>query len=69
MESKFVVIKNEHLEVTLCSLGASIYRIIYDGKDMVLTPKDKNDFYKTNIYYGKTINGISQLFSFAISFY
>ena len=58
MESKFVVIKNEHLEVTLCSLGASIYRIIYDGKDMVLTPKDKNDFYKTNIYYGKTIGRV-----------
>ena len=55
MESKFVVIKNEYLEVTLCSLGASIYRIIYDGKDMVLTPRDKNDFYKTSVYYGKTI--------------
>ena len=58
MESKFVVIKNEYLEVTLCSLGASIYRIIYDGKDMVLTPKDKNDFYKTSVYYGKTIGRI-----------
>ena len=55
MESKFIVIKNEYLEVTLCSLGASIYRIIYDGKDMVLTPRDKNDFYKTSVYYGKTI--------------
>ena len=55
MESKFVVIKNEYLEVTLYSLGASIYRIIYDGKDMVLTPRDKNDFYKTSVYYGKTI--------------
>ena len=55
MESKFVVIKNEYLEVTLCSLGASIYRIIYDGRDMVLTPRDKNDFYKTSVYYGKTI--------------
>ncbi len=55
METKFIVIKNEHLEVTLCSLGASIYRIIYDGKDMVLTPKDKNDFLKPNIYFGKTI--------------
>ena len=55
MESKFVVLKNEYLEVTLCSLGASIYRIIYDGKDMVLTPRDKNDFYKTSVYYGKTI--------------
>ena len=55
MESKFVVLKNEYLEVTLCSLGASIYRIIYDGKDMILTPRDKNDFYKTSVYYGKTI--------------
>ena len=55
MESKFIVIKNEYLEVTLCSLGASIYRIIYDGRDMVLTPRDKNDFYKTSVYYGKTI--------------
>ena len=55
MECKFVVIKNKHLEVTLCNLGASIYRIIYDGKDMVLTPKDKNDFLKTSVYYGKTI--------------
>ena len=58
MDTKFVVIKNEHLEVTLCTLGASIYRIIYDGKDMVLTPKDKNDFFKSNIYYGKTIGRV-----------
>ena len=55
MDYKFVVIKNEHLEVTLCTLGASIYRIIYDGKDMVLTPKDEKDFFKDNIYFGKTI--------------
>ena len=55
METKFVVIKNEYLEVTLSTLGASIYRIIFDGKDMVLTPKDKNDFLKSDIYFGKTI--------------
>ena len=58
METKFIVIKNEYLEVTLSTLGASIYRIIFDGKDMVLTPKDKNDFYKTSVYYGKTIGRV-----------
>ena len=58
METKFVVIKNECLEVTLCTLGASIYRIVFNGEDMVLTPKNKEDFLKTNIYYGKTIGRV-----------
>lgn len=55
METKFVVIKNEYLEVTLSTLGASIYRIIFNGEEMVLTPKDQKDFLKPNVYYGKTI--------------
>ena len=58
METKFVVIKNEFLEVTLCTLGASIFRIIYDGQDMVLTPKNDKDFLKDNIYFGKTIGRV-----------
>ena len=58
METKFVVIKNNYLEVTLSTLGASIYRIVFNGEDMVLTPKDQNDFLKPNVYYGKTIGRV-----------
>lgn len=46
-------------KVTLSSLGASIYKINYYGKDMNIYPRDKNDFIKGNIYHGKTIGRLA----------
>lgn len=58
MDYQFITLKNEHIEVTLCNLGASINRIIFDNEDMILTPCDNKDFFKGNCYYGKTIGRI-----------
>ncbi len=52
---KFVILKSDKLEVTLCTLGASIYRIVFDKHEMVLTPKDEKAFLMKDLYYGKTI--------------
>lgn len=58
MENNFIVIKNKYLEVTLSSLGASIYRIVFNNEDMILTTKNKDDFNKGYIYFGKTIGRV-----------
>ncbi len=55
----FLLIKNGHFEVTLCDLGASIYSIKYYDKLMTLTPSNKDDFFKENIYHGKTIGRVA----------
>ena len=55
---EFITLKNEHIELTLCSQGASIYRLIYNKEDMVLSPINENDFFKEGIYYGKTVGRI-----------
>ena len=52
---QFVTLKNEKMEVILCDRGASIFRIIFDNHEMVLTPKHPNDFLKKDLFYGKTI--------------
>ena len=54
----FPILKNKNLEITLCNLGASIYRIRYFGEDMVVTTRDALDFYKPNVYFGKTIGRV-----------
>ena len=58
MEPVFVELNNKYLKVTLCSLGASIYRIRFHDEDMLLTPKSSRDFEKDNAYYGKTIGRV-----------
>ena len=58
MKPTYVTIKNKYLEITFCNLGASIYRILFNGEDMLLTPKDKNDFEKGSVYQGKTIGRV-----------
>ena len=55
---KLIKLKNEKLEVTLCDLGASIFRIRFDNQDMVLSPIREDDFLKEDVYYGKTIGRI-----------
>ena len=54
----FIILENDLLKVELCSLGATIYRIIYDGEDMVVSSKDKNDLELNNYYFGKTIGRV-----------
>ena len=45
----FIKIKNDkNLDVTLCSLGASFYRILYKGKNRIMTPINHKDFYYNN---------------------
>ena len=58
MKPVYVDLQNKNLKVTLCSLGASIYRIRYYDEDMVLTPKKKEKFELDNAYYGKTIGRV-----------
>ena len=55
---EFLTLENEHLKITLCTLGASIYRIQYYGDDMVVTPKETSDFFRDDIYFGKTIGDV-----------
>ena len=54
----FITIKNNELEITFSSLGASLYRVKYDGREMILTPKEENDFYRPDVYFGKTIGRV-----------
>lgn len=45
--------------ITVCTLGASIYSVIFNQKEMTLAPEDFKDFIKGNMYYGKTIGRLS----------
>lgn len=57
----FITLKNKFkTEVTLCSIGASIYDIKtkdYKGEvsSIVITPQDKDKFISSTSYFGKTI--------------
>ena len=55
---KFITLKNDYIELTLCSLGASIFRLTYNKEDMILSPINEKDFFKEGIYYGKTVGRI-----------
>lgn len=56
----FITLKNKKgFTVTLCDLGASIYSILFNEKEMTFVPEDYSIFFKGNIYYGKTIGRIS----------
>ena len=54
-EKRFVRLRNDVMEVTFCTLGASIFRIKYFDDDMLLTPKERKDYFHTFFYHGKTI--------------
>ena len=49
------VSNNLGFSITLCDLGASIYSIIFNNKEMTFMPLELSDFFKDNIYHGKTI--------------
>lgn len=56
---KFIELKNDKITVTLCSLGAAIYRLIYDNNDMMLSPINEQDFDKEGVFYNKTIGRVT----------
>lgn len=58
------IINNTNMEVTLCTFGASFYDLKTLDKDdnlesIILTPKNLEDFYSTDAYYGKTVGRFS----------
>ena len=56
----FIEVDNEkNLKVTLSSFAASIYRITFKDKEMVLAPKDINTFLISGKYYGKVVGRIA----------
>ena len=56
----FIKLKNKvGLELTLCSFGASVYKIEYKGKVMSLSPVSHDQFYSSGIKFGKTVGPIA----------
>lgn len=56
----FITVKNnKNLEVTLCSLGASFYRVVYKGLNRIMTPINHEEFYNNQQYYGKLVGRFS----------
>ena len=56
----FLDISNDlGFSVTLCDLGASIYSIILDNKEMTFVPESISNFAKGSAYYGKTIGRLT----------
>ena len=56
---KYISLGNKDgLYVTFCTLGASIYSIRYNHRLMTLSPKQKSDFLRPDIYHGKTIGPV-----------
>ena len=56
----FIELKNKvGLELTLCSFGASVYKIEYKGKVMSLSPVSHDQFYSSGIKFGKTVGPIA----------
>ena len=55
----FIEIKGKEFVVTLSSLGASIYEIKCGEDYLSLTPESYGDFFKPNIYHGKTIGPVA----------
>lgn len=59
-EVSFIQIKNDkNLDVTLCTFGASFYRVCYKGINRIMTPIKKDEFYHNEQYYGKLIGRFS----------
>lgn len=53
------VINDKNLKVVFANLGASIFSIKYDNYVLTRNVRDTKDFYKTSIYYGKTIGRVA----------
>ena len=55
---KFTTLKNNDIELTLCTLGASVFRLLYNQEEMVLSPLNEKDFSNKGIYYGKIVGRV-----------
>ena len=56
---RYITLGNKDtLQVTFCSLGASIYSIRFNGRLMTLTPKRKRDYLLSYVYHGKIIGPV-----------
>lgn len=59
-KQKVIVLDNEiGLQIFLVNGGASVWKVVFDGKIMNLVPKTWPEFFNKNIYYGKTIGPIA----------
>ena len=56
---KAYLLRNENLEVVISSLGAGIYSLKYQGKDMVVVPNDFLLYCYSDGYFGKTVGRIA----------
>lgn len=54
-----VILKNKIAEVTLISYGAGIYKYLFLGDNIVITPKTVDEYMHDLTYYGKTIGRTS----------
>ncbi len=54
-----VVLKNKIAEVTLISYGAGLYKYLFLGDNIVITPKTVDEYMHDLTYYGKTIGRTS----------
>lgn len=59
-KQRIIVLDNEiGLKLYIVNGGASLFKIVFDNKVMNLVPKKWSDFYRKDIYYGKTIGPIA----------
>lgn len=58
-EIELITLKSEKMCVELTSYGAAIYQIHFEQHEMLLSPKDLNQFLKSTAYYGKTVGRVS----------
>lgn len=54
-----VVLTNKIAEVTLISYGAGIYKYLYKGQNLIITPKTIDAYMHDLAFYGKTIGRTS----------
>lgn len=54
-----ITLKNEYITCELLNLGASIFSLTYNGIDIIVGPKNIDDFVEKDHHYGKTIGRFS----------
>lgn len=59
MKSEFIKLAKGNLAVEFCTIGASIYSLKYYGQEMLLTPKDKDEFISSKEYFGKSLGRVA----------
>lgn len=58
--ANWIKVKNDdNFEVLLCDVGAGLYRMKLDKKDLLIAEKDKKTWFTTTRQYGKTIGRIA----------